>query len=257
MDSGNIAWVMISTALVLFMTPGLAFFYGGMVRSKNFLAMLMQNYFAMGLLAVLWVLFGASIAFGNLGDGGWFGGFDFAGFQDITINSKQFAAFTGGIPDPLFLAFQMTFAIITPALITGATADRLKFAGYAVLIGVWLLVVYSPVAHWAFGGGWIAKMGAFDFAGGLVVHINAGAAALAVILVVGARKGHGKEHMPCRTRCRGPSSAPGSCGSAGSAQRRLGARRQRHRRPGPAQHDHRPAAAMLGWLLVEKIRAST
>ena len=106
MDSGNIAWVLISTALVLFMTPGLAFFYGGMVRSKNFLAMLMQNYFAMGLLAVLWVLFGASIAFGNLGDGGWFGGFDFAGFQDITINSKQFAAFTGGIPDPLFLAFQ-------------------------------------------------------------------------------------------------------------------------------------------------------
>jgi len=253
-DSGNIAWVMISTALVLFMTPGLAFFYGGMVRSKNFLAMLMQNYFAMGLLAVLWVLFGASIAFGNLGDGGWFGGFDFAGFQDITINSKQFAAFTGGIPDPLFLAFQMTFAIITPALITGATADRLKFAGYAVLIGVWLLVVYSPVAHWAFGGGWIAKMGAFDFAGGLVVHINAGAAALAVILVVGARKGHGKEHMP-------PHALPwtllgtgilwfGWIGfNAGSALAANAIAAQALLNTIIA-----PAAAMLGWLLVEKIK---
>src|SRR6478736_3314427 len=253
-DSGNIAWVLISTALVLFMTPGLAFFYGGMVRSKTFLAMLMQNYFAMGLLAVLWVLFGASIAFGNLGDGGWFGGFDFVGFQDITINSKQFAAFTGGIPDPLFLAFQMTFAIITPALITGATADRLKFAGYAVLIGVWLLVVYSPVAHWAFAGGWIAKMGALDFAGGLVVHVNAGAAALAVLLVIGARKGHGKEHMP-------PHALPwtmlgtgilwfGWFGfNAGSALAADGIAVQAFMNTVLA-----PAAAMLGWLLVETIK---
>ena len=170
---GNIAWVLISTALVLFMTPGLAFFYGGMVRSKNFLAMLMQNYFAIGLLAVLWVLFGASIAFGNLGDGGWLGNLDFMGFKDIGATSAQFGAFTGAdIPDSLYLTFQMTFAIITPALITGATADRLKFAGYATFIGAWLLLIYSPVAHWAFGGGWIAKMGAFDFAGGLVVHIT-------------------------------------------------------------------------------------
>jgi len=253
-DSGNIAWVLISTALVLFMTPGLAFFYGGMVRSKNFLAMLMQNYFAIGLLAVLWVLFGASIAFGNLGDGGWFGGFDFVGFQDITINSKQFEAFTGGIPDPLFLAFQMTFAIITPALITGATADRLKFAGYAVLIGVWLLLVYSPVAHWAFGGGWIAEMGAFDFAGGLVVHINAGAAALAVLLVIGARKGHGKEPMP-------PHALPwtllgtgilwfGWIGfNAGSALAANAVAAQALLNTIVA-----PAAAMLGWLLIEKIK---
>jgi Amt family ammonium transporter len=130
---GNIAWVLISTALVLFMTPGLAFFYGGMVRSKNFLAMLMQNYFAIGLLAVLWVLVGASLAFGNLGDGGWIGNFDFLGFKGHRRHRLEFGL---GIPDTLFLTFQMTFAIITPALITGATADRLKFAGYAVFIGL-------------------------------------------------------------------------------------------------------------------------
>jgi Amt family ammonium transporter len=252
---GNISWVLISTALVLFMTPGLAFFYGGMVRSKNFLAMLMQNYFAMGLLAVLWVLFGASIAFGNLGDGGWLGNFDFLGFKDIGATSDQFGAFTGAdIPDSLYLTFQMTFAIITPALITGATADRLKFAGYATFIGVWLLLIYSPVAHWAFGGGWIAEMGAFDFAGGLVVHINAGAAALAVLLVIGARKGHGKEPMP-------PHALPwtllgtgilwfGWFGfNAGSALGANGIAAQALLNTLVA-----PAAAMLGWLLIEKIK---
>ena len=146
---GNIAWVLISTALVLFMTPGLAFFYGGMVRSKNFLAMLMQNFFAIGLLAVLWVLLGASLAFGNLGDGGWIGNLDFMGFKDIGATNALFGGFTGSdIPDSLFLTFQMTFAIITPALITGATADRLKFAGYAAFIGAWLLLIYAPVAWW-------------------------------------------------------------------------------------------------------------
>ncbi len=189
---GNIAWVLISTALVLFMIPGLAFFYGGMVRSKNFLAMLMQNFFAMGLLAVLWALIGYSIAFGNFGDAGWFGGFDHIGLKDVGMDDSLGL----GIPVVLFAAFQMTFAMITPALITGATADRLKFAGYAIFIAAWLLLVYSPVAHWAFGGGWIADMGALDFAGGAVVHINAGAAALAMVILVGARKGHGTEPMP-------------------------------------------------------------
>jgi Amt family ammonium transporter len=254
-DSGNIAWVLISTALVLFMTPGLAFFYGGMVRSKNFLAMLMQNYFAIGLLAVLWVAFGASIAFGNLGDGGWLGSFEHIGFSGIGATNTMFGEFTGaGIPDSLFLTFQMTFAIITPALITGATADRLKFAGYAVFIGIWLLVVYSPVAHWAFGGGWIAKMGAFDFAGGLVVHVNAGAAALAVLLVIGARKGHGKDHMP-------PHALPwtllgtgilwfGWFGfNAGSALGANGVAAQALLNTLVA-----PAAAMLGWLILEKVK---
>jgi Amt family ammonium transporter len=254
-DSGNIAWVLISTALVLFMTPGLAFFYGGMVRSKNFLAMLMQNYFAIGLLAILWVLFGASIAFGNLGDGGWLGNLNHIGFSGIGATNTLFGDFTqAGIPDSLFLTFQMTFAIITPALITGATADRLKFAGYAVFIGIWLILVYSPVAHWAFGGGWIAKMGAFDFAGGLVVHVNAGAAALAVLLVIGARKGHGREHMP-------PHALPwtllgtailwfGWFGfNAGSALGANGVAAQALLNTLVA-----PAAAMLGWLLLEKVK---
>jgi Amt family ammonium transporter len=248
---GNIAWVLISTALVLFMTPGLAFFYGGMVRSKNFLAMLMQNYFAIGLLAVLWVLVGASLAFGNFGDAGVIGNLDFLGFKDIGATDGQFGL---GIPDSLFLTFQMTFAIITPALITGATADRLKFAGYAVLIGAWLLLVYSPVAHWAFAGGWIADMGAWDFAGGLVVHINAGAAAVAVLLVIGARKGHGKEPMP-------PHALPwtllgtgilwfGWFGfNAGSALGANGVAAQALLNTLVA-----PAAAMLGWLLIEKIK---
>lgn len=252
---GNIAWVMISTALVLFMTPGLAFFYGGMVRSKNFLAMLMQNYFAMGLLAVLWVLFGASIAFGNLGDGGLLGNFSHLGFKGIGGSDIMFGQFTGsGIPDLLFLAFQMTFAIITPALITGATADRLKFGGYAWFIGIWLLVIYSPVAHWAFGGGWIAKMGAFDFAGGLVVHVNAGAAALGVLLVIGNRKGHGKEHMA-------PHALPWTLLGTGilwfgwfgfNAGSALGANAVAVQALFNTMIA--PAAAMLGWLLVERIK---
>ena len=254
MDAGNIAWVLISTALVLFMTPGLAFFYGGMVRAKNFLAMLMQNYFAIGLLAVLFALFGASFAFGNFGDGGWFGSFEYVGLKDIGMSNDQFGL---PIPDILFIVFQMTFAIITPALITGATADRLKFGGYALVIGIWLLAVYSPVAHWAFAGGWIAKMGALDFAGGLVVHVNAGAAALAVLLVIGARKGHGKEHMP-------PHALPwtmlgtgilwfGWFGfNAGSALAADGIASQAFINTLLA-----PAAAMLGWLLIERLKGKS
>ena len=254
MDAGNIAWVLTSTALVLFMTPGLAFFYGGMVRAKNFLAMLMQNYFAIGLLAVLFALFGASFAFGNFGDGGWFGSFEYIGLKNIGMTNEQFGL---PIPDILFIVFQMTFAIITPALITGATADRLKFGGYALVIGIWLLAVYSPVAHWAFAGGWIAKMGALDFAGGLVVHINAGAAALAVLLVIGSRKGHGKEHMP-------PHALPwtmlgtgilwfGWFGfNAGSALAADGIAAQAFVNTLVA-----PAAAMLGWLLIERVKGKS
>ncbi|HRW38109.1 MAG TPA: ammonium transporter [Aquihabitans sp.] len=245
---GNIAWVLISTALVLFMTPGLAFFYGGMVRSKNFLAMLMQNFFAIGLLAVVWTVVGYSLAFGSAGDGGWIGNLDFLGMKDVGLGDGTV------LPPILFATFQMTFAIITPALITGATADRLKFAGYAVLIGVWSILVYSPVAHWAFAGGWVAEMGALDFAGGLVVHINAGAAAIAVLLVIGARKGHGKEPMP-------PHALPwtlmgtgilwfGWFGfNAGSALAADGIAAQALFNTLVA-----PAAAMLGWLIVEKVK---
>jgi Amt family ammonium transporter len=246
---GNIAWVLVSTALVLFMTPGLAFFYGGMVRSKNMLGMLMQNFFAIGLLAVLWALIGYSLAFGNAGDGGLIGNFDFVGLKGVGLIGAD-----GAIPPILFAAFQMTFAIITPALITGATADRLKFGAYAAFIGAWLLLVYAPIAHWVFAGGFLASWGALDFAGGAVVHINAGAAALAVVLVVGARKGHGKELMA-------PHALPwtmlgtgilwfGWFGfNAGSALAADGVAAQAFMNTLLA-----PAAAMLGWLVVERLK---
>lgn len=197
-DSGNTAWMLVSTALVLFMTPGLAFFYAGMVRSKNVLGMLMQNFIAMGILAVLWSLIAFTLAFGAFGDGGWIGNMDFFAMEDVSQTGvvlgqgTWYASGAGlalSIPLVLFCAYQMTFAIITPALITGATADRMKFRAYVVFIAVWLIVVYAPVAHWVFGGGWLAKLGALDFAGGAVVHINAGAAALALCILLGKRKG--------------------------------------------------------------------
>jgi Amt family ammonium transporter len=253
-DTGSTAWMLIATALVLFMTPGLAFFYGGMVRSKNVLGMLMQNYFAMGLLGVLWVLVGFSLAFGNGGDGGWLGNFDFAGFKDVTGNTLGPDFFALSIPFILFAAYQMTFAIITPALITGATADRFKFSAYVLFIGIWLIVVYAPVAHWVFAGGWLAKRGALDFAGGAVVHINAGAAALAVILVLGARRGYGREPMP-------PHSLPltmlgtgilwfGWAGfNAGSALGANGLAAQAIMNTFVAA-----SAAMLGWVVVERLK---
>ena len=187
LDSGNTAWVLISAALVLFMTPGLAFFYGGMVRSKNVLGMLMQNMFAIGLVSTIWAVVGFSLVFGDSGNG-WIGNFDFLFLADVTN-------LDGDIPGMAFVAFQMMFAVITPALITGATADRLKFGSYAVLIGFWSLLVYIPGAKWVFNG-WLLEMGALDFAGGTAIHISAGVAALAVVLVIGNRKGHGDVPMP-------------------------------------------------------------
>jgi Amt family ammonium transporter len=254
MDSGNTAWMLISTALVLFMTPGLAFFYGGMVRSKNVLGMLMQNFSAMGLIGVLWVLVGFTLAFGGGGNAGVIGNFDFLGFDKVNGNTLGPDFFALSIPFILFAAYQMTFAIITPALITGATADRLKFGGYMTFIGAWLLLVYTPVAHWVFAGGWLADMGALDFAGGAVVHINAGAAALGVILVVGKRRGYGKTAMP-------PHSLPltllgtgilwfGWAGfNAGSALGANGVAAQAIMNTFVAA-----SAALLSWILVERIR---
>ena len=256
LNSGDIAWVLTSTSLVLFMTAGLAFFYGGMVRSKNMLGMLMQNFFAMGLIGVIWVLVGFSLAFGNLGNEGFIGNFDFIGFKDVGQTlPPEFADFTGSfIPLILFAAFQMTFAIITPALITGATADRLKFGAYAVFIGIWLIVVYAPLAHMVFAGGWLASMGALDFAGGAVVHMNAGAAALAVVLIIGKRKGWPDEPMP-------PHNLPwtligtgilwfGWAGfNAGSALGANGVAAQALLNTFVAA-----SAAMLGWLLVERLK---
>ena len=253
MDSGNTAWVLVAMALVLFMTPGLAFFYAGMVRSKNVLGMLMQNFAAMGLLGVLWAVGAFSLAFGNAGDSGVLGNFDYLGLRDVNASAgPEFFALS--IPFVLFCAYQMTFAIITPALITGATADRLKFGSYMTFIGVWLFLVYAPVAHWVFAGGWLADMGALDFAGGAVVHINAGAAALAVVLVLGRRRGWGKEAMP-------PHSLPltmlgtgilwfGWFGfNAGSALAANGVAAHALMNTSLAA-----SAGMLGWILLERIR---
>ena len=257
-NAGDTAWVLTSAALVLFMTPGLAFFYGGMVRAKNILAMLMQNMFCMGLVTILWVLIGASLAFGDDIGGGLLGDLGLSGLSDLSVvpgfvNDAGASALT--IPPLLFIGYQMMFAIITPALITGATADRLKFGGYVLFIGLWSVLVYAPVAHWVFSpGGWLFELGALDFAGGTVVHINAGIAALALILVIGKRKGWPKEAMP-------PHNLPltmlgtgilwfGWFGfNAGSA---LGANAL------AAQaflNTHVAAAAgMCAWLLVEKLR---
>jgi ammonium transporter, Amt family len=255
LDSGNTAWMLAATALVLFMTPGLALFYGGMVRGKNVLGMLMQNIFAMGLMAVVWVAIVFSLAFGDAGNGGFIGNFDYVWLKDVgpALTDQEFLSFLT-IPFVLYCAYQMTFAIITPALITGATADRLKFGAYAVFIGVWLVLVYAPIAHMVFAGGWLADMGALDFAGGAVVHMNAGAAALAVVLVIGPRKGYPDTPMP-------PHNLPmtvlgtgilwfGWAGfNAGSALAADGIAGQAIMNTFLAA-----SAAMLGWLVVETIK---
>ncbi|ABW15547.1 ammonium transporter [Parafrankia sp. EAN1pec] len=181
LSSGDTAWVLVSAALVLFMTPGLAFFYGGMVRAKNVLGMLMQNFFCMGMITLVWSVVGFSIAFGE-GNGFW-GGFDFFALQDLTASD-------GAIPYVAFVAFQMMFAVITPALITGSTADRMKFSSFAIFVTLWSVLVYSPIAHWVWASsGWLFKRGALDFAGGTVVHANAGIAAIVLALFLGKRRG--------------------------------------------------------------------
>ncbi len=260
MDSGNTAWVVASAALVLFMTPGLAFFYGGMVRSKNVLGMLMQNFFCMGIVSVLWALVVFSLAFGEDVGGGFLGGFDFVGLKDLSIADAAEAAenvpgLALTIPPLIFAGFQLMFAIITPALITGAVADRMKFAAWAVFVAVWLVVVYGPVAHWVFSPeGWLFERGALDFAGGTVVHINAGIAALALVMVLGKRRGWPGDAMA-------PHSLPftllgtgilwfGWFGfNAGSALAADGIAAQAFLNTHMAA-----AAALLGWLIVEKMK---
>ena len=191
-NTGDTAWILVASALVLLMTPGLAFFYGGMVRGKNVLGMLAQNYVTMGIVSVLWITGVYSLAFS--GTGKWIGDFHQFGLNHIWQQATGFETLT--IPPLVFCAFQLMFAIITPALITGGTADRLKFGAWSLFCGLWLVIVYAPVAHWVFSpSGWLFKLGALDFAGGTVVHANAGAAALAVILVIGKRKGWPKERM--------------------------------------------------------------
>ena len=192
-DTGDTAWVLIAAALVMFMTPGLAFFYGGLVRSKNVLGTVMQSLIALGIGTLAWVLVGYTLAFGP-DIGGVIGGLSFAGLRGVGAAPSAFAP---TVPASAFMIFQMMFAIITPALITGAFAERMKFSGYCVFLALWSVVVYAPVAHWVWGGGFLGAngIGALDFAGGTVVHISAGVAALATILYVGKRRGYGKEAM--------------------------------------------------------------
>jgi ammonium transporter, Amt family len=254
LDTGSTAWILASSALVLLMTPGLAFFYGGMVRAKNVLGMLMQNFFCIGIVSVVWVLFSYSIAFG--GSNKIIGGFHFALLNHM---SEQVPGYTGAaaqvIPPIVFVAFQLMFAVITPALITGSTADRWKFGGFVVFITIWTVVVYSPVAHWVFSpDGWLFKRGAEDFAGGTVVHANAGAAGIAVALVLGKRRGWpGGNFRPHNV----PFVLLGAgllwfgwfgfnAGSALSAGKLSGI--------AFVNTNTATAAALLGWLIVERLR---
>jgi Amt family ammonium transporter len=201
LNTGDTAWVLVSAALVLLMTPGLAFFYGGMVRSKNVLGMLMQNFLCIGLVSVLWVLFVYSIAFGkDAGVHGLFGNLHQFGLAHMQEPVAGFVDDKGAylltIPPVAFVCFQLMFAVITPALITGSIADRVKFGSFVVFVGLWITLVYGPVAHWVFSPeGWLFKRGALDFAGGTVVHANAGAAGLALCLIAGRRIGWPKEQM--------------------------------------------------------------
>ncbi|MCX5704422.1 MAG: ammonium transporter [Candidatus Omnitrophica bacterium] len=185
MNSGDTAWVLISSALVMLMTPGLAFFYGGMVRKKNVLSILMQCFIVLCLLSVQWVLYGYSISFAP--SEGFWGGFKWFSLNGVGL--EPYADYAGTIPHQAFMIFQAMFAIITPALILGAFAERMKFSAFLTFILLWATFVYGPVCHWVWGvGGWLKKLGALDFAGGTVVHINAGIAALATALIIGKRK---------------------------------------------------------------------
>ncbi|MDJ0950088.1 MAG: ammonium transporter [Alphaproteobacteria bacterium] len=190
LDSGDTAWMLTATALVLMMTvPGLALFYGGMVRKKNVLTIVMQVFAICCLASILWMIVGYSLAFS--GEGALIGDFGRVFLAGLTVD-----ALSGTIPETVFMTFQMTFAIITPALITGAFADRMKFSAMLWFVGIWSIVVYAPIAHWVWGGGgWIGGLGALDFAGGTVVHINSGIAGLVAALVLGKRLGYGSENM--------------------------------------------------------------
>jgi len=264
LNSGDTAWVLASTALVLLMTPGLAFFYGGMVRAKSVLNMMMMSMVTIGIVSVLWVIYGFELAFGYKADSPWYGNLSLSGLgsvvNDFTNNGGVYP-----IPVLVFAAFQLMFAIITPALISGAIADRAKFTAWAIFVAIWSTVVYFPVAHWVFafgnkvgdtvtGAGYLASKGVQDFAGGTAVHINAGAAGLALAIVLGKRIGWRKESMR-------PHSLPlvmlgagllwfGWFGfNAGSSLAANGTAALALINTQVAA-----AAAVLGWLLVEKVR---
>ena len=192
-DTGDTAWMLISTALVMLMTPGLAFFYGGMVRRKNVLGVLMQCFIVLGVITAQWILCGYSLSFAP-GKGFW-GGFAWFGLSGV--GTTPFQAYASTIPHEAFMIFQAMFAIITPALIIGAFAERMRFSAFLIFTLLWATLVYDPICHWVWGaGGWLKEMGVLDFAGGTVVHINAGIAALVTALVIGKRKGYNNKPVP-------------------------------------------------------------
>ncbi len=264
LNSGDTAWMLASTALVLLMTPGLAFFYGGMVRTKSVLNMMMMSMITIGIVSVLWVIYGYELAFGYKANSPWYGAISFSGLGGAV---NQFTNNGGVYPIPVlvFAAFQLMFAVITPALISGAIADRTKFTAWAVFVAIWVTIVYFPVAHWVFafgnkvgdkvtGAGYLAAKGLEDFAGGTAVHINAGAAGLALALILGKRHGWRKESMR-------PHSLPlvllgsgllwfGWFGfNAGSALAANGLAGLAFMNTQVAT-----AGALLGWIIVEKVR---
>jgi len=191
-DTGSTAWMLVSAAMVLFMTPGLALFYAGMVRSKNVLSSTMHSLFAMGLVSVLWAVIGYSLAFGH-DMGGLIGGLQFLGLGGVL--GSVTGTGTAAIPTSVFAMYQGMFAVITVGLISGAVAERMKFKAFVIFATLWALLVYSPLAHWVWGGGWLMKLGALDFAGGTVVHIASASAALACAIALGKRKGYGTEDL--------------------------------------------------------------
>ena len=198
-NAGDTAWMLAASALVMFMTPGLAFFYGGLVRQKNVLSTIMHSFFALGIISIVWLIAGYALGFGP-DHGGFIGGGSFYGLDNVSINQPgplvDGVALSGATPHAVYMIFQLMFAIITPALISGAFAERTKFSGMVVFFILWSLLVYSPIAHWVWGGGWLFKRGVLDFAGGTVVHINAGVAALAFVLYLGKRKGWPRDVAP-------------------------------------------------------------
>ena len=192
MNQADTAWMLTSTALVLLMTPALAFFYGGLVRSKNALNTMMMSFISLGFVGVLWAMVGYSLALSP--GSNWLGDLSFAFLKGVDLSEKG-AIVPLTIPHSLYMAFQATFCIITAALISGAIVERMNFKAYLLFISLWSIVVYAPLAHWVWGGGWLADMGAWDFAGGTVVHVNAGVAALVAAMVVGKRTGYGRAPM--------------------------------------------------------------
>ncbi|MBI4728326.1 MAG: ammonium transporter [Acidobacteria bacterium] len=200
MNTGDTAWVLTASALVLFMTPGLALFYGGLVRQKNVLSTIMHSFFAMGLVSLVWLAAGYALGFGPDRLGGFIGWGRYFGLDKVAFDAPGpvvgGAPLSGATPHAAYMIFQLMFAVITPALISGAFAERMKFSGYAAFLALWSLLVYSPVAHWVWGGGWLFRRGVLDFAGGTVVHINAGTAALACAVYLGRRRGWPREIAP-------------------------------------------------------------